>query len=274
MKLSQRRLARPSLGGMLATRQGSLVLALVCAVCAAGILFFALNRYKTSLKPPVTQDTVLVATGTIAKGTPGTTVASEKLYRPSPVPVSQATPGALTDSAAIANEYAATDILPGQQLTTADFAPYTSVSETLSPDQRAISVSIGEAPGATDIVQAGDHVDLYATGDVVALSGKASNVSTTLPVVSNVLVIKAATGVPVKDQGVPIAGGTMEIVVPSAEVPLVVSLATKNDIYLVLRPTKSDSTAADQLSSGLAQVSTENIQRLANSVNLSTKSTK
>ena len=273
MKLSQRRLARPSLGGMLATRQGSLVLALLCAVCAAGILFFALNRYKTSLKPPVTQDTVLVATGTIAKGTPGSTVASEKLYRSAPVPVSQATPGALTDSAAIANEYAATDILPGQQLTAADFSAYTSVSETLAPDQRAISISVSEAPGATDIVQAGDHVDLYATSDLGTIAGH-PGVSFTSPVVANVLVLKTGNATPVKDQGVPITGGTMEVVVPSAEAPLVIALATKNAIYLDLRPTKSDTTVADQFASGLTQLNTKGMNQMTNAINLAVKSTK
>lgn len=271
MKLTQRRLARPSIGGMLATRQGSLILALVCAVSAAAILFFALNRYKTSLKPPVTQDTVLIATGQIAKGTPGATVASEKLYRSAPVAASQLAPGALTDSASIASEYASVAILPGQQLTAADFAPYSSIAETLSPDQRAISVSIGEAPGATDIVQAGDHVDLYVTTDKVALAGTTGTVMGAVPLVSDVLVLKAGSPVPVKDQGVPITGATMEVVVPSQDVRLVIAAAAQNALYLSLRPAKANQSVDDQFATAVAQLGIKSLQHWTTSINLSNK---
>ena len=51
VKLSQRRMSAPSLGGLLATRQGSLMLAALCAICAAGVLVFALGRYKTNVTP-------------------------------------------------------------------------------------------------------------------------------------------------------------------------------------------------------------------------------
>src|ERR1019366_10393882 len=69
VKNTQRRMSRPSLGGMLATRQGALVLALVCAACAAGIQLFALGQYKSAQTTPQTvQATVLVATAEITKG--------------------------------------------------------------------------------------------------------------------------------------------------------------------------------------------------------------
>lgn len=276
MKLTQRRLARPSLGGMLATRQGSLLLAVLCAVCAAGILFFALNRYKTSLRPPVTQDTVLIATGEIAKGTPGTAVAAQKLYRSAPVAASQVTPGALTDASSLSTETATVDILPGQQLTAADFAAYTSISETLPPNMRAVSIAIGEAPGNTDVVQAGDHVDIYENlplassltkrnPDANLTQGSSSAQGIVLPVIADALVLKPATPLPVKHDGVPIAGAEMIVAVPSNQAGIVVAAAMRNALYLTLRPTNSAPTPGEQLSARMAQLSSNVLNTLAKS---------
>lgn len=263
MKLSQRRLARPSLGGMLATRQGSLTLALVCAACAAAILVFALGRYKTSLKTPVTQASVLVATAQIPKGTSGSAVAAQRLYKVVPMVTSQVTPGALVDAAAIANETAATDILPGQQLTATDFAGLTSVAETLSPNQRAVSVSTSEAPGNTDVVQPGDHVDVYvgvlpkAFSPTGSSTDSASDVA--IPFISDVLVLKAGTPAPVKRDGVTITGNSMVLAVDSSQVQLLITAALKGAIYLSLRPPNASPTPSDQYANALARLSTSAI---------------
>ena len=246
---------------MLATRQGSLIVALVCAVAAAGILFFALNRYKTSLKPPVTQDTVLIATGEIAKGTAGTTIAQEKLYRSAPVAASQLTPGALTDASMLSSETTAVQILPGQQLTAADFAAFSSLSETLPPGNRAVTLSIGEAEGATDIVQAGDHVDIwYDPKD-----------ASPVPVLSNVEVLKPGNATPVKSQGVTIAGPEMVVSVANAEVPIVLRYAAEGSLYLTLRSTDAVPSAVDKYAAGLARLSQAQLSKLAASFPTSTK---
>jgi pilus assembly protein CpaB len=162
-KMTQRRMARPSLGGMLATRQGALVLALICAACAAGILVFALGQYKTGLKTPTVQATALVATAQITKGTSGDTVASRGLYKSTPIVASQLAPGAISDASMLTGKVASVNILPGQQLTVADFSGVTGVSGLLTPSQRAVALSIAESPGATDLLQPGDRVDVYET---------------------------------------------------------------------------------------------------------------
>jgi pilus assembly protein CpaB len=162
-KMTQRRMARPSLGGMLATRQGALVLALICAACAAGILVFALGQYKTGLKTPTVQATALVATAQITKGTSGDMVASRGLYKSTPIVASQLAPGAISDASMLTGKVASVNILPGQQLTVADFSGVTGVSGLLTPSQRAVALSIAESPGATDLLQPGDRVDVYET---------------------------------------------------------------------------------------------------------------
>ena len=279
MKLSQRRLARPSLGGLLATRQGSLLLALLCAVLAAGILVFALGRYKTSLRVPVTQASVLVATSEIPKGTSGQQVASERLYKLQLVEKSQVTPGALADAAVIGSDVAAVDILPGQQLTAADFAPVGDLAETLAPDQRAVSVSIGEAQGDTDVLQAGDHVDIYQqitlphlAGAPTALttSGGATTTQLFLPIFTNVLVIKPATPAPVKRDGVAVAGGSMVLGVSADQVAPLMSAVSRGSLYLSLRPPNAGATPGQSFAAALTQISAKFLDALAPNPSTST----
>lgn len=248
MKLSQRRLARPSLGGLLATRQGSLTLALLCAVCAAGVLMFALGRYKTSLKPAVQQATVLVSTGVIHKGETGQEIAAQHLYKSTPVVSTQVAPGALSDAVAIAGQTARADILPGQQLTAADFSTLVGLDQTLARNQRAVAVSIGESPGITDALQAGNRVDVYSlftpkTGapELVLLNANAE-------------VLKPATPVAIKSGSQTITGSSMLLALDDNKANQVIFSALQGSLYLALRPLKSSQTPpyATNLSSVLA----------------------
>ncbi len=236
MKLSQRRLARPTLGGMLATRQGSLTLALLCAVCAAGILIFALGRYKSNLRTVTPQSTVLVATAEIAKGTTGQSVAAERLYKSTPVIASQLAPGAISDAGELVGQTAQTDILPGQQLTSQDFAADAGVTGMLSPNERAVSITIDEAHGDTDVLQAGDHVDIYSTFNVE--NGNAS-VPTMVLLVPDALVLKPASAVPVREGGTEISGGSMVLAVPTMQAAEVAYSSDNGKLYLTLRPTNA-----------------------------------
>jgi Flp pilus assembly protein CpaB len=238
VKLNQRRLARPSLGGMLATRQGSLTLALICAALAAGVLVFALGRYKTSLKTPVAQATVLVATSEIPAGTPGNIVAEEKLYRSTPVQSTQVTAGALSDAGALAALKAQTNILPGQQLTTSDFAAVSDVADTLTPTQRALSLSIQEAPGDADALKPGDHVDVYSLFTPQSGNGQAIGVL----LESDVLVLKTGTTSAAKADGVPLSGSSMVIAVEASKAAQIVYAAEKGQIYVSLRPPNATTT--------------------------------
>ncbi len=236
MKLSQRRLARPSLGGLLATRQGSLTLALLCAVCAAGVLMFALGRYKTSLKPTVQQATVLVSSGVIKKGTTGEQIAAQHLYKPTPVVSTQVVPGALSDAGAIAGQTAAVDILPGQQLTAADFSRLAGLDQTLAKNQRAVAVTIGESPGITDALQPGSRVDVYSL-----FTPKSGGPELVL-LNPNAEVLKAATPIPVTSGSQKIVGSSMLLALDENKANQVIFSALQGSLYLSLRPLKSSQT--------------------------------
>lgn len=250
MKLSQRRLARPSLGGLLATRQGSLTLALLCAVLAGGILMFALGRYKSNLKTTVQQATVLIANGEIHKGTTGNEVAAQGLYKATPVDTTQVTPGAISNAGVLAGETAQADILPGQQLVATDFASIVGVNQVLTPSERAVSVTISESPGNTDVLQPGDHVDVYSL-----FTPKSSNAQPVLVLIDpDVEVLKPATPTPVKSDGQSITGSSMVLALDKTKTPQVIFAAQEGTLYLSLRPLKASTTPgyATNLSSILA----------------------
>ena len=240
MKLSQRRMARPSLGGMLATRQGALILAVLCAVCAAGILVVALSSYKRGVQTTVKQATVLVATGEIQKGTSGDAVAAEKLYKSMPVVAGQLAPGAISNASQIEGQLVAADILPGEQLTTADFTTTPGVGALLTPNQRAISIPSDEVHSDLAVLQPGDRVDLYA---------EVGQDATTqiLLLIAGVLVIKTPTsgivGAAATASNSTSSGsnstGPIVLVVASNMVPDVALTADQGRLWMALRPAKA-----------------------------------
>lgn len=222
MKMTQRRMARPSLGGLMATRQGALLLALLCAICAAGILVFALGRYRSSLKTQTQQATVLVATAEIHKGTSATAIASANLYKSTPVVATQLAPGAMSDAALLTGKVAATDILPGQQLTLADFAGVAGVTGTLTPNQRAISISTDATHGDLAVLAPGNHVDIYT----LFTSAGSHAGPTVLLLAANIEVLKTPSG----------ASGTMVLLVNADQVPKIDFAMSQGSLYMALRP--------------------------------------
>jgi Flp pilus assembly protein CpaB len=260
MKMTQRRMARPSLGGLMATRQGAMMLALLCAVCAAGILVFALGKYKSGLKTVTQQATVLVATGAIPRGAEGSSLATRGLYKSMPVVASQVTPGALSDAAYLQGKTASTTILPGQQLSVADFTGVVGVTGLLTANQRAIALSISESPGANDVLEPGDRVDVYTffpdchcvvltDPNVLVLKSAAGPASTSAssggtasaPPTSTAAGSGTATSPAAGNPSI-IAGGSLVLSVSSQEASNIVFASQTGQTYLTLRPIKSTTT--------------------------------
>ena len=117
MPLTTRRTPASGLRALLSTRRGAIAVALTCALAAAGILFFAVSRYRASLSTAQQHVTVLVANRVIPKGTSGTTIATNKFFTAETLVRKQVTPGAVASTAAITGKVANKDILPGEQLT-------------------------------------------------------------------------------------------------------------------------------------------------------------
>jgi Flp pilus assembly protein CpaB len=171
VKTSRKRLRKPSLRGLLATRHGALALAMSCALVAVGILLLAMSQYRHTVSGNTKQSTVLVATAEIQAGSPASVIASRALYKVVPVLATQVSPGAITDAGAIVGQVAAKTILPGEQLTSAAFTTPTGASAVLAPAERAISLTLDSAHGVAGLLQTGDHADVYS--DVPMTGGQA-----------------------------------------------------------------------------------------------------
>jgi Flp pilus assembly protein CpaB len=256
----------PSLGSILATRQGSLLLAFLCAVCAAGVLVFALGRYKSNVQQPVPQATVLVSTGEIAKGMTGAQISAAHLVKPLPVAATAVSPGALTDASSLTAATASTTILPGTQLTSADFATVLDVGQVLNSNQRALEINVSGAQGAVDITQPSSRVDAYVTTSSDGTSSGTSTVASGSPpggsnggtsvlkatvgpsptatslesgvalIDPNMLVLKPATATAVSLGNQLVAGSTLVVAVPNSKVRLMIAAASSGSLYLALRP--------------------------------------
>jgi Flp pilus assembly protein CpaB len=148
---------------ILSTREGTLAFAAVAAMLAIAVLLVFMRGYKTSLNQGAEPVTVLVAKDQLPKGSSGDLIAGKGLFQATGLKREQVKEGAITDPASLRGRVAAENIVPGQQLTTADFTkPNDPVLSKLGEDQRAVTVPLDAAHGMIGQVQAGDHVDVFA----------------------------------------------------------------------------------------------------------------
>jgi Flp pilus assembly protein CpaB len=234
VELTTKKFNVPRVRGLPSSRRGAVALAVGCALAAAIILLVALSQYKHSVSAANKQVTALVATGTIQKGTAGDLIAQEQLYKPTPVLVKNLSTGALTNAAALHGEVAVQSILPGQQLTAADFVASTSgVVGQLEPGQRAVSVALDPEHGLVGEAQPGDHVDVY--GAFTPQSGSGSSGGTVVKLlIPNALVLKtpgASSGLGGSGQN-----GTVVLAVNNSQVGALDFTAEAGKVWLALRP--------------------------------------
>lgn len=227
MELTRKPSSGGGLRGLLTTRRGTVIVALACAAAAALVFALAISRYRQSVSSSSRQTTVLVARGMIQKGTSGNAIAAQLLYAPTQILGKQAAAGAIVDAAFLQGKIAAQNILPGQQLTQADFAPTNGPAGQLTPDQRAIAVPLDSAHGLAGVLQAGDHVDVY-----VGVSGTNGGTPIVHLLVPNVEVLStpgaAASGTA--------ASGNVLLAINDNQAATVAYAADNGKIWLTLRP--------------------------------------
>jgi Flp pilus assembly protein CpaB len=147
----------------LSTRGGTIAVGAFAALLSGAVLLVYLNRYRSSVNASAQPVAVLVASSLIEKGTPGKALSDLKQFQLRDIPRDQVQEGALTDAATLRGRVAVQDVLPGQQLTVADFSAATSdaLGTRLIARQRAISVPVDTAHGILGQIEAGDRVDVY-----------------------------------------------------------------------------------------------------------------
>jgi Flp pilus assembly protein CpaB len=211
---------------LLKTRQGTIVVGIAAAVLAAILLLVYLSHYRNSVKGPTEPMTVLVAKRLIPKGTSGSSIAAKNLFVVTTIPKSQLKLGAISDPAVLRSTFAAADIYPRQQLTSADFTAGSvgALAAQLSGRWRAVALPALDAThGLSPDVQAGDRLDVYGQ-----LNGKVGLL------MSNVLVLASPTQAAAGSTA-PLSG-TYILRVPAGKAPKFVYMGQNGAFWLVLRP--------------------------------------
>jgi pilus assembly protein CpaB len=176
-----------------------MVIAIVLAIAAALVVLVYVHSYKSSIDSQGAQVEILVATQTVPQFTPGNQIVDGKMYRIDTVSRGSLADGAISNPNQLKGLVARNDIYPGAQLTTNQFqkSDTTSIAVKLQPDQRGLAFPVDEATGMIGQVQAGDHVDVLTTCDVlpVAPTGLSLPGAVAIPVTkvvaTDVLVLRA-----------------------------------------------------------------------------------
>jgi Flp pilus assembly protein CpaB len=217
--------------GLLATRQGTIFVAIGVALLAAILLIVFLKNYRSSVAAEGEPARVLVANGLIEKGSSGDLLTIERMIRTASVRADQLKAGAITDPALLRGRVALRDVLPGQQLVAAEFGPARdTVRSNLGGKHRAINIPVDAIHGMTGGVKTGDRVDVLA-GFNTEQGGVGRPVIK--KILGDILVLRAA-GAPA-GEGAP-AGQGVVLRVPADSAAHVAYAADNGKLWLVLRP--------------------------------------
>ena len=216
------------LGKTLSTRNGTLLVSAVAALLAGAILLVFLSQYRDSTRDDGVSASVLVAKRLIERGSPGDVLADQGMFQRASVPRNDLKNGALTDPESIKGQVAAKDIYPGEQLTSADFAPGTARAQNrLGPTDRAIAIPVDGIHGNTAELRAGDRVDVLG-GFNVGAAGGGEGQPVIKPLMKNVLVLTAPVGGS--------AGANVVLRAPDQKAAELAFAADQGKLWLLLRP--------------------------------------
>ena len=192
MEAVEKRAPGQSLKQFLSTRRGAYTIAAVCAALAALILLVFVQNYKQNVDAGIAPAPVLTADRLIPAGTAGNEVITQKLFQPTAVADTNRKAGAVTQAVDLQGKVAVRDILPGQQITQADFAAGADpIRSRLSKTERAVQIPIDQIHGLTAVLRPGDRVDVLAAFNSTATGGEAARLR---PLARGLRVMAVPTG--------------------------------------------------------------------------------
>ena len=238
---------------LVSTRRGTLLAAALIAVLAGASILVYLNSYRESLRAQGALVTVLVAKGTIHKGTSGSVVAAKSLYTATTIRESQLLEGAISDPATLRDKVATREIFDAAQLTAADFgAAGDSLAAQVTDRQRVVAVPLDSAHGLIDGIEPGNRVDVYAGFNVVPLGadGRPLNGGQSRPMLRMILPNVAVLAVGENARG---SGTTnVSLRVDDVDAAQLAFAADNGKLWLALRP----SSGAKASKSGIVTIET------------------
>jgi len=232
----KRRAPRRDVRKMLSTRGGTMMLALISAVLAAGVLLVFLSQYRESVGIADEVSTVLVAKSLIEKGSPGDVVAEDSLFQTTQVREDDLKDGAISDPSTLKGKIATSDVYPGEQLVAGDFVNATpTIVNRLRGFDRAIAVPVDESHGMIGNIRTGDHVDVLA-GLGLQQGGSQTGRATLRVIAHDALVLKAPDKAPGGAAGG--ASNTKSVVlrVSDRKASEIAFSADIGKVWLVVRP--------------------------------------
>jgi len=225
-------------GGLLATKNGSILAAVLTAALAAIIIVVFLIQYRDGVNKDGVPTPVVVARHLIERGASADVAGTQGMFRVTEVPRDQLKKGAVTDPATLQGQVAVGEIVPGQQITAPDFKPAgNGIVTKLSATQRAITVPIDGPHGLQGNLVAGDHVDVLA--GFVLDSGAGAQRSVMRYLLQDVLVLAvpaATTGGGVGSTGGATATTGVTLRVDGKVAPKLAFASDNGKLWLVLRP--------------------------------------
>jgi Flp pilus assembly protein CpaB len=153
--------------GAASSRRNSILVALLAAIVAGGLIYGFVTHFNKSSAPAVpVESTVFVAKSYIPVGMPDAAIVAKGLLVAKQVPATALIAGAISDPSEIAGPLVTTSaIAAGQQVALTDFAKgATSLNTQLTGDARAVAISLDAAHGLTSYLAAGDSVDVEVQG--------------------------------------------------------------------------------------------------------------
>ena len=143
----------------------AIVLAIVLALAAAGLVWWYVGSVKTQVAEQEEMTTVLVAKEDIPARATGEAIVENGLVAPEQVPVQFVAPGALTDESQLNGQVIQASLSRGQQLVSGRLASAQEESLAFQIDKgmRAVSVSIDRVRGVGGLIREGDRIDVLAT---------------------------------------------------------------------------------------------------------------
>jgi Flp pilus assembly protein CpaB len=225
---------------LISTRKGTILLSVLAAAVAGGLILVYVNRYRDSVKAQGAPVTVLVARQSIPKGTAGSAIAAQSLYSATTLRQSQVLSGAFSDPSNLRGKVATRDIYPGAQLVAADFAAAsTNLAASLSAADRIVSIPFNAAQGLGGDLQVGDHVDVYVGFNAVPVAPNGAELagSPSRPIVRRVMTDIAVVAIGGKASGVFASGNTnLSFKVTDQQAADLAFASANGQIWLALRP--------------------------------------
>jgi Flp pilus assembly protein CpaB len=232
----------------------NIVIALVLALVAAGLVVMYTSNVKSQADKSIKTTTVVVSKGDIVAGTPVNTLVTGNAFATRQVATKDVVPGAFTSVSSLNTSLAtATNITAGAQITPAMFSDSkdTAIVNQIHGTMRAVQLAFNANRVLGGTLKAGDHVDIYGEGTIQASNNnsKYSQQTVAARIITNVEVLSTydtgVAGPPLTSaSGANSASGTADgsggdaviLAVPQNLLPDLMLIRATGGFWMALRP--------------------------------------